>query len=183
MAQEATSTPSSEGQAPEAGEGQAPNETDANSAPPAEETPTPKTFDEDYVKGLRREASTLRSRATDAEKRLRALEDRDKTDGEKQAERVTASERRATEAEAKLLRYEVARDRKLDARAAAFLTGTTREELEASADELSSYISEHAKPAAPSFDGGTRETPAEKQSPEKAHNDLLLRAFGRPPAS
>jgi hypothetical protein len=65
--------------------------------------------------------------------------------------------------------------------AAAFLTGSTREEIELRAEELGKLLAERApqKPAS-GFDGGARQRVPEAQSPEQVHDDLLLRALGRP---
>lgn len=69
--------------------------------------------------------------------KLKQLEDRDKSESDKLAERVAAAERRATDAEAKALRYEVAIEKGVKAR---WLSGSTREELEAAAEE---YLADH----------------------------------------
>ncbi len=68
--------------------------------------------------------------------RLKELEDRDKSEGEKLTDKLTAAEQRAAEAEAKSLRLEVAAEKGLTAAQARRLVGTTKEELEADADEL-----------------------------------------------
>lgn len=178
MGQEPVPTDATPGQAPEAGEsGQAPTTNTDTSSEPAK-TPA-KSFDEGYVKELRKEAAKERTRATEAEKKLAELSERDKTEGEKLADRVAASEKRATEAETRLLRFEVAANRKLTADAAQLLHGTTREEIEASADALAKFVESQKSTSVPSFDGGTRTTPAAKKSPEQEHNELLLRAFGK----
>jgi hypothetical protein len=62
--------------------------------------------------------------------------DSSKSDLQKLADRVTAAEKRAADAEAKQLRAEVAQTKGLSAAQAKRLTGTSREELEADADEL-----------------------------------------------
>jgi hypothetical protein len=148
---------------------------------PEKETPAPKETkapDDAYVKSLRKEAADTRKALEAANARLREIEDRDKSEAEKASERVAASERRAVEAEAKLLRLEVAAARRFKASAVDLLTGTTREEIEASADKLAAVLKENETPA-PGFDGGARTTPAETKSPELAHNDWLMRALGR----
>jgi hypothetical protein len=71
-----------------------------------------------------------------AAQRLKELEDADKSETERLMEASKAAEKRAEEAEAKALRYEVAADKNVPAKLARFLTGSTREELEAAADEL-----------------------------------------------
>jgi hypothetical protein len=77
----------------------------------------------------------------DAQTRLQELEDRDKSETQKLADRIAQAEKRAADAEANLLRHEVAAAKGVKAR---WLSGTTREELEAAADE---YLADH--PPAP----------------------------------
>lgn len=86
-------------------------------------------------------------KAQDLETRLKELEDKDKSDGERLADKLAAAEKRATDAEAKALRYEVAAEKGVKPR---WLAGTTREELEAAADE---YLTDHP-PADPGDPGG-----------------------------
>jgi hypothetical protein len=76
-----------------------------------------------------KEAETLRLK-------LKEFEDRDKSEAEKLAERVDAAEKRAVEMEAAALRLEVAAEKGLSPAQAKRLVGTTRDELEADADEL-----------------------------------------------
>lgn len=75
-------------------------------------------------------------RAKDAEAALKEVEDRDKSDSEKLADRIAASEKRAEEAERRALRAEVAQEKGLTAAQAKRLSGDTREDLETDADEL-----------------------------------------------
>jgi hypothetical protein len=162
--------PTDAGQTPEAGEGSKPE-------PKAE----PKTFDEAYVKQLRREAAESRKALGEATTRLQAFEERDKTEGEKLAARVSESEKRASAAESRALRYEIAAAHGLDLDAANFLSGDSREEIEERAKALTKLLEDKSKPATGSFDGGARERPEEKPDPVKAHNALLLGAMGRTP--
>lgn len=69
----------------------------------------------------------------DAAKRLAEIEQSQKTEAEKAAERLAAAEKRAVELEAKANRAEVAAAKGVPAD---LLTGSTVEELEASADAL-----------------------------------------------
>lgn len=159
------------------GEGQAPEQETTT------ETPDPKagkTFDETYVKALRRESAQARTKLNEAETRLRALEDKDKSELQRLSERAADNERRATDAELRLTRFEVAADRGLEATAAQFLTGANREEIEARADELAALLEAKSKPSEPpNFDGGARTTPDPSQTPGQAHNDWLMQALGR----
>lgn len=70
-----------------------------------------KTFDESYVKKLRDEAAKYRTEAkanSEAAKRLLEIEEAQKSEAEKAADRLAQAEKRAAEAEAKALRREVA---------------------------------------------------------------------------
>lgn len=165
--------------------GQEPTEVEGQEPTVEERTegqePEPKP-DEANARKLRREAQQLRARAKEAEDKLQEILDRDKSEQERLAEAKVAAEQTAKSAELKLMRYEVAAAHSLDLKAADFLTGDTREEIEERADELTKLLAEQAKPAPTSFDGGARLTPVETKSPEEAHNDMLLRQLGRRPA-
>lgn len=89
---------------------------------------------------LEKMKAALRKANKEAEenrRKLKEIEDRDKSESEKLAERIAAAERRAQDAEAKALRYEVAIEKGVKAR---WLSGATREELEAAAEE---YLADH----------------------------------------
>ena len=70
---------------------------------------------------------------------LKALQDKDKSDSERLTEKVTQLEKDLTAATARADRFEVALEKGLDITRAQRLTGATREELEADADELSTW--------------------------------------------
>lgn len=166
---------------PDADEGQVP-------APGGEPTPDApdapeggRTYSESYVKQLRREAQTNRQRLGDLEEKLQEYEDRDKTEQQRLSESVTTAERRATQSEEKLLRYEIVAEHDLPMSAARFLTGTTREEMELRATELKDLLADQGRPATAGYDGGARAPVPDQRSPEEAHNDLLLRSLGREP--
>jgi len=162
--------------------GSTPAEGEQGSTPESTEAKTPKTFDEAYVKTLRKEAASARTELASTKTQLAELLDRDKSESERLSERVAASERRASEAEARAARYEVAAEHGLDLKVAGALAGTTREEIDASAKVLAEVIeARKSPPPAGGFDGGARERSAEAKTPEAAHNDLLLRALGRQP--
>lgn len=76
-----------------------------------------------------KEAETLRLK-------LKEFEDRDKTETQKLADRVAEAERRAADLETANARAEVALAKGLTAAQAKRLIGSSREELEADADEL-----------------------------------------------
>src|SRR5699024_3462059 len=82
------------------------------------------------------EAKNLRTRLRDAEEKLSQYEDASKSDSERTSEKLSAAEKRAEEAESRLLRLEVAQEKGLTAAQAKRLVGGTREELESDADEL-----------------------------------------------
>lgn len=68
--------------------------------------------------------------------KLKEYEDRDKSELEKLVESQAAAERRASDAELRATRLEVAAGKGLTAAQAKRLVGATREELEADADEI-----------------------------------------------
>lgn len=135
--------------------GQAPAEpgTPAPTPAPAPETPAQEPTD------WKAEARKWESRAKEnlakvtelspAAARLAEIEEANKTAEQKAAERFEALEKSdrekeaaIAEREAKLLRYEVAAAKGLDLKAALRLQGTTKEEIEADADEFAkSFVS------------------------------------------
>jgi hypothetical protein len=171
--QESTSTDTPEG-------GQAPPNEGEGSKPNAD-AKSPKTFDEAYVKTIRREAASARTELQETKSKLQELLDRDKTDAEKLSERLAASERQASEATLRALRYEVAAEHGLDLKTARFVTGDSKEAMTETAKELADLLESKraAERTAGGFDGGARERPAEKGSPTQEHNALLLAAMGR----
>jgi hypothetical protein len=153
--------------------GQEPEPTPTAVVPPTEPVAPatePKVFDEDYVKKLRAEAAGNRTKANELEQRLKEFEDRDKSETEKAADRATKAEQEAAAAKTQLLRYEVAKDKGLDAKYAELLTGSTKEEMDSVADRLL----ELATPATPSFDGGARQP-----APAGDMDTLIRHAAGR----
>jgi len=91
----------------------------------------------------------------EAARRLREAEEAEKTELQKLTERAEAAEKRAAEAEGKLLRLEVAQAKGLTAAQARRLQGATREELEADADELLEAFGAKKKPESePESDDG-----------------------------
>lgn len=105
-------------------------------APPAQET--------DWKAEARKWEARSKENAKAAE-RLAELEDANKTAEQKAAERLAAAEARAAELEAKATRAEVAAEKGVPA---ALLTGSTREELEASAAALIAFKGEQ-RPTVP----------------------------------
>lgn len=78
---------------------------------------------------------------------LKTLQDKDKSDSERLTEKLAQLEKDLAAASARADRYEVALDKGLDMTRAKRLTGTTRDELEADADELITWTA--GKPAEP----------------------------------
>lgn len=91
----------------------------------------------------------------DAAKRLAEIEEANKTEVEKTAERLAAAEKRAAELEVRSIRAEVAAAKGVPA---VLLTGSTQEELEASAVALLAFKGEQAKPSAGPFVTDTNKT-------------------------
>jgi hypothetical protein len=162
--------------------------TDLTTAP-AEGTPTPappegKTFtqadlDRIVEDRLGRERKKyegfeeLKARAARADE----LEAQNQSEIEKAQGKLTKAEQRAAEAEAKLLRYEVAQEKDVPAKLVPLLTATDKEGLEAQAN----LILENAKPGEqppPEFDGGPREPAPPAKAPAEEHNSLVTALFG-----
>jgi len=133
-------------------EGQEPARSDDGTQEPSNSDG--RTFSEEYVKQLRAENASFRTK-------LKGFEDRDKTDQQKLIERAEKAEKAAQEREARLLRHEVAAAKGLPPKWAARLRGDTKDQLEKDADELLKEIS-----PTPGFDGGPRgrRAPDDKKS-------------------
>ncbi|KUF05595.1 hypothetical protein [Leucobacter sp. G161] len=104
------------------------------------------TSQEDFDKAI--QARIARERAkipTDYEElqakaaKLQEIEDAKKSDEQKAAERIAAAEKRASELESQVVRAEVAAAKNVPAE---LLSGSTKEELEASADALIAFRGE-----------------------------------------
>lgn len=85
-------------------------------------------------------------RAAAAEKAVKEYADRDKTELEKAVERAAEAEKRAAAAESQALRSNIAAAKGVPASS---LTGTTEEELTASADALIAWRDQQVTPPAP----------------------------------
>jgi hypothetical protein len=110
-----------------------------------------------------KEAETLRLK-------LKEFEDRDKTETQKLTERAEAAEKAAADLASTHMRSEVALEKGLTAKQAKRLVGSTREELEADADDLLADL----KPGRPKGDleQGHRQQ-ATGQSPGEAFAAIL----------
>jgi hypothetical protein len=88
-----------------------------------------------------KEAQTFKEQA----EKWREYEQSQKSEHEKLAEKLASAEAIASEANAKLIRYEIASQKGIPADALDLLNGSTREELEVAADKLLSLIGEQTK--------------------------------------
>lgn len=119
-----------------------------------QEAAEPKTFDADYVSKLRAEAAKYRTEAKankEAADKLAAFEASQKSAEQKLTEQLTAAERRALDAENRIVRHEIAAAKGIPDWAD-LLTGDTPEEIEAKADLILKRISEASAPRAPKPD-------------------------------
>lgn len=118
----------------------------------------------------RKAAKDARQRAEAAEAKVKEYDDRDKTEAQKLEDKAAEADKRASGAELKALRYEVAADKELPLKWAARLTGSTKKELEDDADALLKEL----KPDRPNFDGGAR-----KPAATDSVDDQIRRMAGR----
>lgn len=88
------------------------------------------------LKSEREAKAAAEKRAAEAEARIKEFEDAQKSEAEKQAERIAQIERENAELKSAKTRAEVAAAKGVPA---ALLTGSTQEELEASADALIAF--------------------------------------------
>lgn len=105
-------------------------EATAPEAPEADEQQA-KTFNAEYVEKLRKESAKYRTEAkanADAAKRLAEIEESQKSEAEKAAERLRVAEQAAVEAEAKVLRRDIALEHSLTREDAALLDTITDED-------------------------------------------------------
>jgi hypothetical protein len=121
--------------------------TEAPDAPPAGDEA--KTFDADYVKKLRDEAAKYRTEAkanAEAAKRLAEIEETQKTEAERVADRLRALEAERDAATRDALRFKVASKFGIaDDDVDLFLTGTDEETLTKQAERLAQRTSEKKK--------------------------------------
>lgn len=119
-------------------------------------------------------SAAAQKKADDLAKRLQAIEDRDKSEAQKLADRLAEAENNATSAQGRLLRYEVAAEKKLPSEWAARLQGSTKEELEADADALLASLGTQQQRNTPNYDGGVRQS----ASTPSDMNALIRKAAG-----
>jgi hypothetical protein len=124
--------------------------------PPADPKPDPKPDADQLGDAGKKALAAEREQRKAAEKELAKYRkaDQDRVDADKtEAEKRAAAEQRATDAEMRATRLEVAHEKGLTPAQAKRLVGTTKEELEADADEiLRDFPTAPAKPAGPKPD-------------------------------
>jgi hypothetical protein len=158
-------------------------ETTTTETPPEPEvTPSAKPDDlpdavKEILKKERKAAADAEKARKQAEAKVKEFEDRDKSESEKLAEKLSGTEKERDDALTKLARFEVAAEKKLPAELAELLTGS-KEEMEARADVLLQHVNAQQTP---DFGQGAREQVAEQQTPEQAHNALILGLTGHLP--
>jgi len=108
--------------------------------------------------------------------KLTEIEEASASELEKAQKKAAEAEKQLATTQAGLLRHEVATEKGVPGNLLPLLTATDKEGLEAQAN----LILENAKPATPSFDGGTREPTPEPKSADQSHNDTILAMLGRP---
>ncbi len=115
-----------------------------------------KTFDADYVDKLRKEAAKYRTEAkanAEAAKRLAEIEESQKSEVEKAAERIATAEAERDAARVEMLRFRVAAKYGIsDDDADLFLTGTDEDSLINQAERLAARNAEATSPRAPKPD-------------------------------
>ena len=158
-------------------------DTNMDTADPAapqegQQGPEAKTFDAEYVDKLRKESAKYRTEAkanAEAAKRLAELEESQKTEAQKQAERIAELEKQIEGATVQAVRARMAAKYQIDPEDAdLFLTGSDEETVEAQAKRLSERVSTNKKnpPRVPKE--GTVTDPTDSQDREFARQ-----LFGR----
>lgn len=107
------------------------------------------------------------------------LSEKDKSESEKLAGKLTKAEQERDQAKSALLRHRIAAEKKLPAEFIDRLQGSSEEELAADADKLLELVKAPAQN--PEFDGGTREPAPEPKSGDEAHNESVLALLGLKP--
>lgn len=129
-------------------------DTNMDTADPAasqedQQEPEAKTFDAEYVDKLRKESAKYRTEAkanAEAAKRLAELEESQKTEAQKQAEKIAELERQIEGATVQAVRARMAAKYQIDPEDAdLFLTGSDEETVEAQAKRLSERVSASKK--------------------------------------
>lgn len=117
-----------------------PKPDEKQDAPDGEENddPTDKDGEHDYQAGEAKWRAMSRKHEAQAKtnaaaaKKLADIEEANKSETQKLADKATVAEKRATDAEAKSTRYEVAAELGIHAKHLKYLTGSTKDEIEES---------------------------------------------------
>ena len=131
-----------------------PNPTDTEQQATSTETEPQGNAEIDWKAQARKWESRAKEALTfkeEAEK-WREYEASQKSEHEKLAEELARAKAEASEASAKLTRYEVASQKGIPAEALDLLAGATRDELEAAAEKLLALIANQSKPKTPQPD-------------------------------
>lgn len=145
------SVPAPEAPAPAAPEVPAAPAPPAVPAPPVGDPPADEPLGAPGLKALQAERDARAAAdklAADLAAKVKEFEDRDKTEAEKAAERLAASEKAAADAQIELARYKVAAEKGVDAD---LLTGNDEAAMRAAADKLLAWRGD-PKPAVPKPD-------------------------------
>lgn len=148
--------------------------------PPAGATPDTEPLGEAGIAALKseREARKAAEKATaDALARVKEFEDRDKTEAQKQADRLAEFERENAELKVAKTRAEVAAAKGVPA---ALLTGSTQAELEAAADALIAFKGEPQTQRLHIPNEG--KAPTKTGNPADEFADFLNNQLGQQPA-
>ena len=132
---------------------------------------------EKVLRSERAKAREAEKRAKAAEARAQELEDKDKSAQEKAERRASEAEKAAATATSRLLRLEVAAEKGLEPKLAARLTGETKEELEADADDLLELLKGESSNSSSGWDGGAR--PPSGSPVEQGMNERIRAAARR----
>ena len=134
----------------------------------SEPTPSPSPVADEAAKwkALARKHEAQAKANAEAAKKLDELENAQKSEQQRLTERAEAAEKAAAEATSRLLRAEVAMEKGLPAALAARLTGTTKEDLEADAEQLLTLVTKPAPGKASDALVGTRTPPASAEDVE-----------------
>lgn len=148
-----------------------------------------KTFTQDQVNDLlARQKGDVQRKFSDYDtlkdkaSKLDEMEAASQSEVEKLTSKLAKAEERASTAEGRLVRFQVATEKKLPAELVERLQGSTPEELAADADKLLELVKPGEQPP-PEFDGGTREPAPEPKSPEQQANEFAAALLTGQPTS
>lgn len=127
---------------------------------------------------IKEQRDAAKRTAADLAARLKEIEDRDKTELQKAAERAETAERALEAATAERMKHTVGAAKGLTLSQSQRLRGSTQEELEADAD---AFLAELKTPApAPSFQGGPRTPARPSNDPRQQFAAFMNTQTGKP---